>query len=76
MTRLQIALAGASLIAVAASLASTAPAQAGRWDRDFAAGTNAEQQDCRAVVRYDGRGARAVALYCGAGERPSGFVAA
>lgn len=76
MTRLQIALAGASLIAVAASLASTAPAQAGRWDRDFAAGTNAEQQDCRAVVRYDGRGARAVDLYCGAWERPSGFVAA
>jgi len=66
-------LASASLLVLALS----APAFAARVDRDFAAGANAEGQDCRAVARFDAvQGVEGVDLYCGAWERPSGFVAA
>jgi CHAT domain-containing protein len=43
---------------------------------DFALGSNAEKQACRATERFDApRGARAVDIYCGAWERPSGHLA-
>lgn len=73
MKRVTGILASASLLALAAA---ASPAAAARIDRDFAAGANAESQDCRALARFDGRGTNAVDLYCGEWERPSGFVAA
>jgi len=64
----------ASLVAmlgiVAAPQASLA-AQSG----DFGLGSNAEKQACRATERFDApRGARAVDIYCGQWERPSGHL--
>jgi len=42
---------------------------------DFALGANAEKQACRATERFDvARGERAVDIYCGAWERPSGHL--
>jgi len=69
------ALALASASALTLALAVAAPASATRVARDFAAGPNAETQDCRALARFDDKNAGAVDLYCGPWERPSGFVA-
>ncbi len=44
-------------------------------NKDFALGLNAEQQPCRAMLRFDvARGVDAADIYCGAWERPSGRV--
>ena len=65
--------------AVAAALASlcltAAPPLRAAPSGDFALGTNAENQACRAVARFDApRGAQSADIYCGRWEKPSGRV--
>ena len=65
-------------VAMMAALLPTGPGlAAGRQNSDFVLGKNAEGEVCRAVARFDvPRGVRAVDIYCGAWERPSGRVTA
>jgi CHAT domain-containing protein len=61
----------ALIVAFVGAVALAAPARAA----DFGLGVNAEKEACRAVERFDApRGGAAVDIYCGAWERPSGFV--
>ena len=64
----------AALLTGLALGACAAQAFAGDSD-DFALGSNAEAQTCRAVARFDApKGTQAADIYCGAWERPSGRV--
>jgi hypothetical protein len=63
------------LAAVLAGCCIAAPAALAAPGGDFALGTNAERQTCRAVARFDApKGAKAADIYCGPWENPSGRI--
>jgi CHAT domain-containing protein len=65
------------LFAVGAALLAAPPPARADSPVDFALGANAENQNCRAVARFDApKGAKSADIYCGAWERPSGRVVA
>ena len=63
------------LAVVLAGYCIAAPAALAAPGGDFALGTNAEHQTCRAVARFDApKGAKSADIYCGPWESPSGRI--